>query len=151
MPEFPRAEQFEPVDAETDARWRKFGAPGTPTFGALLGFQVDEVRVGYCRLRLPFKPDLLQAGGLVHGGAIASLLDASLVPAIGVSLPPKAQYSTVDLHVQYLAGLTEGDAIAEGWVVRQGKRTVFGQSEAFDTSGRLLAKAITTFSVRLPS
>jgi uncharacterized protein (TIGR00369 family) len=150
MPDFPRAEQFEPVDAESDTRWRKFGKPGSGTFPAFLGLQVEEVRRGYCRLRLPFKPDLLQAAGIMHGGAIATLLDSALVPAIGALLPPKSQYSTVDLHVQFIGAVTEGDAIAEGWVVRQGKRTIFGESEAFDTSGRLIAKAVTTFSVRLP-
>ena len=110
MPEFPRAEQFEPVDAETDARWARYGAPGTVTFPAFLGLRVEEVRRGYCRLRLPFKPDLLQAAGIMHGGAIATLLDSALVPAIGATLPPKSQYSTVDLHVQFMAALTEGDA-----------------------------------------
>ena len=71
--------------------------------------------------------------------------------AIGVTVPPGSTYSTVDLHVQFLDALRDEDAVAEGWVVRQGRRTVFGESEArAATSGRLVAKAVLTYSVRVP-
>jgi len=144
-----RAEQFEEVDPALVARWRKFGVVGEPNFSQLLGLIVEEVRHGYCRMRLPFRSDLKQAGGLVHGGALAALLDTVLVPAIGVTLPPGASYSTVDLHVQFLDALVDEDAVAEGWIVRQGRRTVFGESEArAGNTDRVLAKAILTFAVR---
>lgn len=146
-----RAGSFPPIDAALLARWRKFGAAGAVSYPHLLGFVVEDVRHGYCRMRLPFRPELKQAGGLVHGGAIASLLDSVLVPAIGVTVPADVTYSTVDLHVQFLEALIDEDALAEGWIVRQGKRTVFGESEARAAgTGRLLAKAVTTFAVRLP-
>lgn len=152
MPIPSRADQFEPVDPADLARWRKFGSAGEINFPQHLGLTVEDVRHGYCRMRLPFRPELKHAGGIVHGGAIASLLDSSLVPAIGVTLPPNSGYSTIDLHVQFLDVLVDEDAIAEGWIVRQGKRTVFGESEArAANTGRLLAKAILTFVVRVPS
>jgi len=149
--EWPRAEQFPIVDAETEGRWRKFATGSTVVFPQLLGFEIEDVRHGYCRMRMPLRQEIKQAAGLVHGGALASLLDSVLVPAIGVTVPQGSTYSTVDLHVQYLAALTDDDAVAEGWIVRQGKSTVFGESEAFAAStGRLVAKAILTYNVRLP-
>ncbi len=66
----------------------------------------------------------------MHGGAIASLLDSVLVPAIGSSLPEGSRYATVDLHVQFMEGVIDSDVVAEGWVVRRGRRVVFGQAEA---------------------
>lgn len=147
-----RADQFEPVDAADVARWRKFGASGETTFPQMLGLTLEDVRHGYCRMRLPFRADLKHAGGVVHGGAIATLLDSVLVPAIGVTVPPNSAMSTIDLHVQFLDALVDEDAIAEGWIVRQGRRTVFGESEArAANTGRLLAKAITTYAVRVPT
>lgn len=146
----PRAEQFDLVDPDLAARWRKFGAPGEPLFPAMIGLVVEEVRHGYCRMRLPFQPELRQAGGVVHGGALATLLDSALVPAIGVTLPPRSVYSTVDLHVQFIAALVDEDAVAEGWIVRQGTRTVFGEAEArAAATDRLVAKAVMTFNVRV--
>ena len=79
----------------------------------------------------------------------ASLLDSVLVPAIGVTVPPGSVYSTVDLHVQFVDSLVDEDAVAEGWIVRRGRRTVFGESEALAANtGRLIAKAVSTFNVR---
>jgi acyl-CoA thioesterase len=145
----PRAEQFDEVDPAVAARWHKFGASGETRFPQLLGLTVEEVRDGYCRMRMPFRAELLHAGGVVHGGALASLLDSVLVPAIGVSLPVDSVYSTVDLHVQFVDGLVDEDAVAEGWIVRRGRRTVFGESEAFAVNtGRLIARAISPFGVR---
>ena len=150
-----RAERFAPLDPDTTARWMRFGRTGTTTYPALLGLEVLDARVDYCRMRLPFRPELLQAAGLVHGGAIASLLDAVLVPAVGAVLDRRANYSTVDLHVQFLRAIQGGDraedAVAEGWVVRRGRRTVFCESEAFGAdSGRLVAKAVLTYAVSSP-
>lgn len=147
-----RADRFEPVGTEEAARWRKFAAPGETIFPSLLGFVVEDVRHGYCRMRLPLRPELMQAAGIVHGGALASLLDSVMVPAIGATLPPKTWFSTIDLHVQYVDALADDDVVAEGWIVRQGKRTVFGESEArAATSGDLVAKAMSTFTVRPPA
>ena len=72
-------------------------------------------------MRMVFRPELMHAGGIMHGGAIASLLDSVLVPAIGSALPEGSRYSTVDLHVQYMEALVDDDAVAEGWVVRRGR------------------------------
>lgn len=145
------ATRFDAVDPAMAARWRKFGASGEPSFPQLLGLVVEEVRHGYCRMRMPLRPDLKHFGGMVHGGALATLLDSVLVPAIGVTLPARTMYSTVDLHVQFIDALVDEDAVAEGWIVRQGQRTIFGESEVRSgNTARLLAKAVSTFSVRSP-
>lgn len=146
-----RADGFAALDRDVLDRWSTFISPDRDLYPNLLGLLVEEIRVDYCRMRLPFKPSLLQAGGVVHGGAIASLLDAVVVPAIGAGLPPSAQFSTVDQHVQYLAPLVDDDAVAEGWVVRRGRRTVFCESEAVRASdGTIVARSLLTYAVRPP-
>jgi uncharacterized protein (TIGR00369 family) len=146
-----RADRFSPLDPDAAARWTFFDDPTRGLYPNLLGLVVEEIRVDYCRMRLPFKPSLLQAGGVVHGGAIASLLDSAVVPAIGGSLPPGARYSTVDQHVQYIAALVDDDAVAEGWVIRRGRRTVFCESEAIAAStGQLIARSLLTYNVAPP-
>jgi uncharacterized protein (TIGR00369 family) len=154
MPTTSRADQFEELDPATRERWLTFGRPDGQehaTFPQLLGLRVEDVRRDYCRMRLEFRPELLQSGGVVHGGAIAALLDSVLVPAIGATLPPGSRYATVDLHVQYLEAIVDDDAVAEGWIVRRGKRIVFGQAEArAASSGRLVATCALTYNVSLP-
>jgi uncharacterized protein (TIGR00369 family) len=150
-----RADQFEELDPETKARWLAYGRPKADSdevFATLLGMRVEEVRRDYCRLRLPFRPELMQAGGVMHGGAIASLLDSVLVPAIGSSLPEASRFATIDLHVQFMDAVTGGDVVAEGWVVRRGRQIVFGQAEARAAeSGRLVATAVLTYHVTPPA
>ncbi|WP_420450327.1 PaaI family thioesterase [Ilumatobacter sp.] len=151
-----RAERFALLDSETNARWEGFGASGETTFPMLLGVRVEEVRADYCRMRLPFRTELLQAAGLLHGGAMASLLDHVVVPAVGAQLAQGVNYSTVDMHVQFLRGVVAGegaeDVVAEGWVVRRGRRTVFCEAEAFGgTTGKLLAKSVLTYAVSAPA
>lgn len=150
--DWPRAEEFKPVDDETASRWLRFATGSTVVFPQFLGLAIEDVRHGYCRMRLQVRQEIKQAHGLVHGGALASLLDSVLVPAIGVTVAPGTAFSTIDLHVQYHQALLDEDAVAEGWIVRQGKRTVFGESEAFGAESRtLVAKAILTYNVRPPS
>ena len=143
-----RADQYEPLAADAAARWAKFGRSEVVYFPMLLGLEMEDTRIDYCRMRLPFKAELLQAGGLVHGGAIASLMDAVLVPAVGSVLGPNDRYSTVDLHVQFLGAVKDEDIVAEGWVTKRGRTVVFCESEAVAvTSGRVVAKSVLTYNV----
>jgi uncharacterized protein (TIGR00369 family) len=143
-----RADQYQALPDDVAARWARFGRSETVFYPMLLGLEVEEVRIDYCRMRMPFKPELLHAGGIVHGGAIASLMDAVLVPAVGSVLGPNDRFSTVDLHVQYIGAVTDEDVVAEGWVTRRGRSVVFCESEAFGaTSGRRIAKSVLTYNV----
>ncbi|WP_051063100.1 PaaI family thioesterase [Ilumatobacter nonamiensis] len=150
-----RADRYEPLDEETTQRWMRFGSSGTTTYPMLLGLIVEDIRRDYCRMRLPFRDELLQAAGFMHGGAFASLLDHVMVPAVGAILEPGTNYSTVDMHVQYIRGIVGGDkaqdAIAEGWITRRGRRTVFCEAEAYGaTTGDLLAKSVLTYAISPP-
>ena len=46
-------------------------------FSAWLGVVIEEVRPGYCRLRLPVRPDMLNGFGLVHGGVTFAAADTA--------------------------------------------------------------------------
>ena len=154
-----RAERHEQLDDETITRWSRFATGDTTIFPVHLGFVIEDLRQDYCRMRLPNRTEMLQGAGIMHGGAIAALLDGVLVPAVGATLPRGARYSTVDLHVQFIRAVpgprpdgTGGeDAVAEGWVVRRGRTTAFCESEVFAAdSGRLVAKSVSTYNISLP-
>lgn len=143
-----RADQYEPLPDDAAARWAKFGKSEIVYYPMLLGLEVEETRIDYCRMRLRFKAELLHPGGIVHGGAIASLMDAVLVPAVGSVLGPNDRYSTVDLHVQYIGAVKDEDVVAEGWVTKRGRTVVFCESEAVSaTTGRSIAKSVLTYNV----
>lgn len=143
-----RAEQFALLDSDVAARWSRFAKGDRTFYPQMLGMTVEEVRVDYCRMRLPHRPEIEQPAGLVHGGAIASLLDSVVVPAIGSAYGPDATYSTVDMHVQFMSAVIKQDIVAEGWVVRRGRRVVFCESEAVNAdTGRVVARSLLTYNI----
>ena len=143
-----RAEQFDPLPDDVAARWLKFGSWDRIFYPSFLGMTVQEVRADYCRMLMQYKPELDQPQGLVHGGAIASLLDAVVVPAVGAAYAREVRFSTVDMHVQYMSAAKQEDLIAEGWVTKRGRSVVFCESEAIGaTSGKVVARSVLTYNV----
>jgi uncharacterized protein (TIGR00369 family) len=145
---YPRASQFEQLTPEVDARWKNFGQWERTYFPKLVGLHVEETRLGYCRMVLTYRDELEQPMGIVHGGAIATLIDASVVPAIGSAYDNTVGYSTIDLHVQYHNALVKEDAVAEGWVTKRGRSVVFCETEVTGrTSGKQIARGFMTYNV----
>ena len=143
-----RAEDFEPLSPEVAQRWAKFGQwEDRVLFPSIVGLRVDELREDYCRMRLPYRPELNQPFGVVHGGAIATLIDSVVVPAIGAAYGPDIQYVTVNMNINYTGAVVETDAVAEGWVTRRGRSTVFCRAEVF-AGERLAAEASLVYAIR---
>ncbi len=143
-----RADRFAELAPDVAMRWSRFAKGDRILYPQLLGISVQEVRVDYCRMLLPHRPELEQLAGLVHGGAIASLLDTVVVPAVGAAYGPQARFATVDMHIQFLSAVVGHDVVAEGWVVRRGRSVVFCESEAIDAhNGRIVARSLLTYSV----
>jgi len=147
-----RADQFEEAPPEIVALWSRYGQWDRTYFPSLVGLTIEEIRRDYCRMRLPFRPEIEQPNGIVHGGAIATILDSVVVPAVGSAYDREMRFSTVDMHVQYLSALSGEDGVAEGWIVRRGRTTVFCEAELLGaTTGRLVARALLTYKVSPPS
>lgn len=144
----PDPEQFDPLPDDRAARWANFARRQADHFAGHLGLVIEDLRVGYCLMRLPFRTEHTQPAGIVHGGAIASLIDTSAVPAIGSLFDGPTPYSTIDMQVQYVGAAGEGtDLLATGWVTRQGRSVVFCRSEVATESGAPVASGTLAFKV----
>jgi uncharacterized protein (TIGR00369 family) len=143
------ADRFAPLPPEKLELWSSFARWDDATyFPAFVGLEVTELRVDYARMRLPFRPELNQPAGVVHGGAIATLIDTVVVPAIGTGYDVRPRMLTVTMNVQYLGALVEEDAIGEGWIDQRGRSMVFCRAEVTGaTSGRLCANATLVYKV----
>lgn len=145
-----RAQRFDPLPDDVASRWDTFGRwPDRTYFPSLLGLQIEEVRTDYCRMRLPYRPELDQPAGVVHGGALATLVDTVVVPAIGSAYGPETMYMTVTMNVSYVGAVRGTDVVAEGWVTRRGRSTVFCRAEAV-SDGRLVMEGSLVYAVRHP-
>jgi uncharacterized protein (TIGR00369 family) len=113
-------------------------------YARLLGIQLEKVIPGEATLTLAIRPELSQNHGVVHGGAIASLIDTATAFAILTLLEPHERVTTVDLTISYLRPATEGKLTATARVLRQGRR-LFSVSAEVAASGTLLATALSTY------
>lgn len=147
----PNAARFEPLPPEVAARWRDFPRfDDTVFFPRLVGLVLEEVRRDYARMRLPYRPELRQPAGMVHGGALATLIDTVVVPAIGSAYEERRRLLTISMAIQYVGGVAETDAVAEGWVERRGRSIVFCRVELRTGAGDLAATASVVYKVGGP-
>lgn len=120
-------------------------AVGTVPFARLLGIELDDISRGTATLGFTVRKELTQNHGVVHGGAIASLIDTATAFAIISLLAPKDRVTTVDLTISYLRPLTEGRITAVAKVVRAGRRLFVVSAEVFDDDGKLATTALSTY------
>jgi uncharacterized protein (TIGR00369 family) len=147
----PHASRFEPLPPERLDAWANFGRwPGRTLFSTIVGLEVEEIRDSYCRIRLPYRPELNQNAGVVQGGALATLVDTVVVPAVGAVYEEQPMMLTISMNLQYLAAVNEQDAVAEGWVEQRGRTTVFCRAEVRTPSGRLCTTGTLVYAVRFP-
>jgi len=117
----------------------------TVPFAQLLGIELDDISSGTATLGLNVRKQLTQNHGVVHGGAIASLIDTATAFAIISLLAPRERVTTVDLTVSYLRPLTEGRVTAVARVLRAGRRLFVVSAEVFDKDGKLATTALSTY------
>ncbi len=144
----PDPSRFPPLPAERAERWSRFGRWDRVYFPSFVGLVVEEIRLGYARMRLPWRSELAQPAGVLHGGALATLVDTVVVPAVGGAYDEIPVMFTVSMQVQYLGAVRDEDAVAEGWVVQRGRSTVFCEAAVRTASGTPAATGTLVYTVR---
>ena len=117
----------------------------TVPFAQLLGIELDAIERGTATLGLSIRRELTQNHGVVHGGAIASLIDTATAFAIISLLAPREKVTTVDLTISYLRPLTAGRVTTVAKVLRAGRRLFVVSAEVRDNDGKLAATALSTY------
>jgi len=147
----PRAESFKPLsEAKKNFFDEQFPAVMAAFFPGVVGFHIEEVRQDYARMRLPFREQLNQPGGVMHGGAIATLLDTVVVPAVLSGYDERRFLVTLDMQIRYLSSIRDEDAVAEGWITKRGSTIVFCDAEVRSDSGEVAATATLTYRATIP-
>lgn len=119
-------------------------------FAQLLGIELVAATRGSVSLRLPVRDEFKQNHGVLHGGAMATLIDTATAFAIVSQLTVPEKFTTVDLNVNYLRPLTAGSATCKALVIRAGRRLLIISAEVHDDAGKLAAIALSTY-IRLNS
>ena len=84
--------------------------------------------------------------GTIHGGWIATVLDSALGCSVHTMMPPGRAYTTAELGVNYVKGLTPKvqRVRAEGKVIHCGRQLATAEARLVGPDGTLYAHATTT-------
>jgi len=119
----------------------------TRPYYRLLGLRVESGEpAGRSRLHLDSRSDLENSRGDVHGGVVASLLDAAMGVAVRSACKAGEGAATVSLTVNYIEP-GRGTLIATARVVRAGRTLASAEATVVDTSGRVVAHAVGTMRI----
>lgn len=111
-------------------------------------YDVDPPDGAPLAMALPVHGRVTNPRGGLQGGLIATLIDVTAGRvALGLAGPGHG-VPTSDLHIRYLAPVTEGPAVAVARLVRQGRTQIILQVDVTDAGRDVLAATATlAFSV----
>ena len=115
------------------------------SFPRLMGVVLDAIGDSRARLSVEVTERLKQPQGVMHGGAIATLIDTAVALAIVGTTETDERFTTVNMSVNYLSPVREGRVAAEARIVRKGRRIIVADCEVSDSDGKLIAKALVTY------
>ena len=115
-----------------------------------LGFEVITVDpdAGTIEAAFTATEGFLNLMGVVQGGFLAAMLDATLGPALAATLAPGEFAPTTDLHIQFLRPAKPGRLVGRGRIVRRGRDVGFLAGELIDEQGTVVAVATATAQIR---
>lgn len=124
-------------------------ARGDSPLSALLQRRVLAADRKAMRARMGFQigEQFLNRQGVLHGGAIATMLDTLCGFALWVAAERRFG-QTLELKTHFLRPAFPGAYHGEGRVVRMGRSIAFLEAELFDAQDMLVATASATFRLR---
>lgn len=119
-------------------------------FDRYLGLQVDELRPGWVRVRLPYKPEFLgdPFRKALHGGVISTVIDATAGAAALSTLPYGSRCSTVDMRVDYLLPAQPEELVAEATVLRSGNKVAVINVEVYQGQQQRIATGRAVYNLK---
>jgi uncharacterized protein (TIGR00369 family) len=120
--------------------------------GLMLGAEPILIEERRAVFRLPFREDSLRPGGSIAGPMLMGLADVVIYAAILGTVEGALQAVTSNLTMNFLRRVPPGPIIAEGRLLRVGRRLAFGEVELFaEGDPEMVAHATLTYALPAPA
>jgi uncharacterized protein (TIGR00369 family) len=108
---------------------------------------VDKSEPGVIVWRMPAAEHMANPVGVVQGGFLAAFADSAMSTATITNLQGRKAYTAnVEMKISFLRGAPVGEMLTcTARVIGGGQRVSFVEAEIVDRSGRLVAKASSTY------
>ena len=122
-----------------------------PAFFGYLGLSVLSATVDDVAVRMTIPAGLYSPYGMVHGGAVAALVDTAFGIAVACQLPTGSRTATHELNINYISFSRGPTLLCRAHVLRVGRAVASVEGEVIsEAGGALVAKALGTFGVFRP-
>ena len=113
-----------------------------------MGMLANSISHGKAVLRLPFRENMIRPGGTIAGPFMMALADVAMY-AIALSIIGEVQLAvTTSFNVNFLHRPLPADLIAQGKVLKAGKRLVVSDVTVYSEGNeKAVAHAIGTYSI----
>jgi len=104
----------------------------------LIGASLSVVEPGRVEVALPYRDDLTQQKGFIHGGIIGMIADTACGYAAYSLMPADCSLVTVEYKINILAP-ARGSLVARGEVIRPGRTLTVTRGEVYSDDGKHVA------------
>jgi uncharacterized protein (TIGR00369 family) len=110
---------------------------------------VVSVEPGKAVLNMQVRPDMQNGVGWLQGGILAAVADEAMALALYPLLSTTEGIATISESTSFIRGIQEGFIIAEGRVIRKGRRVAFAEGEVFidNDEKTMLSRTSAAFAV----
>jgi uncharacterized protein (TIGR00369 family) len=105
---------------------------------SLIGASLKVVEPGQVEVALPYRDDLTQQKGFIHGGIIGMIADTACGYAAYSLMPADCSLVTVEYKINILAP-ARASLVARGEVVRAGRTLTVTRGEVYSEDGKHVA------------
>ena len=125
-----------PVDPRFESRVR--ASFGRQKAMLLIGASLSVVEPGRVEIALPFRDDLTQQKGFVHGGIVGMIADSACGYSAFSLMPADCSLVTVEYKINILSP-ARGALVAKGEVVKPGRTLTVARGEVYSEDGKHVA------------
>lgn len=132
---------------DTYLKQLRSGDTSVNPFLDFLGMELEELRAGYARFRMPVRENYMQGNGVMQGGLIVAMADETIAHAIMSLLDPHEEIATVELKNNFIAAVKQGILTAEATVFKKGRSIVIGDCIVMTDGGNPVSRTSATFLI----
>lgn len=119
------------------------GTPGIDGVSGFMGMRWDDANT----VRLPIRPELINAAGLLSGVVTYALVDYCMGSALWVHTSEDEHIATIGISINYVQTATEGEIVCVTELDRRNKSNAVLRSVVRHEDGRLLVTAIGSYTI----
>jgi 1,4-dihydroxy-2-naphthoyl-CoA hydrolase len=117
-------------------------------FAELLGLEVLSASAEDVRTRIAWDERLCTAGGILHGGTLMSLADATGAYCAFLNLPDGSSgTATIESKTNFFRAVREGHVVATSRPLHRGRTTIVVETDLRDDAGKHVARVTQTQAV----